>query len=126
MSIITAELFAGVKLSKYVKSNAGICQDCLIKFEEYDQFITKAEVIQQELITLFRNTKETFVYIKQEREIDEQYETVHIKIPEFVKLTKVPDIKFHCKTCNKDFRRYNDLNYNLQQCGGNRFEVGLR
>ena len=98
-----------MKLSKYVKSNAGICQDCLIKFEEYDQFITKAEVIQQELLALFRNTQETFVYIKQEREFDKQNETVHIKLPEFEKLTKVPDIKFHCKTCDKDFKRFEKL-----------------
>ena len=98
-----------MKLSKYVKSNAGICQDCLIKFEEYDQFITKAEVIQQELLALFRNTQQTFVYIKQEKDLEEQNDTVHIKLPECVKLTKVPDIKFYCKTCDKEFRRYNSF-----------------
>ena len=100
------EIFTEIKLSKYVKSNAGICQDCLIKLEEYDQFTTKAEAIQQELLVLFRNTQETFVKIDQQQVCKKRIKTVNIKLSNFVKSTKVPDIKFHCKTCNKDLRRY--------------------
>ena len=85
-----------MKLSKCVKSHAGICQDCLIKFEEYDQFITKAETIQQELLVLFKNTQETFVNLEQQQGCEKA---------EFVKIAEVPDIKFHCKTCNTDLRR---------------------
>lgn len=49
------ESFAEIELSEDVVFTTGICQNCLVKFNEYDEFISKAEKIQLDIIHLMEN-----------------------------------------------------------------------
>lgn len=42
-------------LSEDVINDCGVCQNCLIKFNEYDELIVKAEVIQLDIVQLLEN-----------------------------------------------------------------------
>lgn len=55
----------------------GICQNCLIKFNEYDEFLTKAENLQTELTNMLLGN--TTKYIEAEEEHVDETETVLIK-----------------------------------------------
>ncbi|CRK98347.1 CLUMA_CG011707, isoform B [Clunio marinus] len=63
------ENFTNINLSQEIIDEAGICQNCLIKFNEYDEHRSVAEQIQAELSSLFQNTCEAYGNnIKQEKQ----------------------------------------------------------
>lgn len=45
-----SEEFTNIKFSKDVLKEAGICQDCLIRFQEYDAHLSIANQIQLSVI----------------------------------------------------------------------------
>ncbi|CAG9804863.1 unnamed protein product [Chironomus riparius] len=49
------EQFAEIELGEELIYGTGICQNCLVKFNEYDEFISKAEKIQLDIIGLIEN-----------------------------------------------------------------------
>ncbi|KAG5680922.1 hypothetical protein PVAND_010398 [Polypedilum vanderplanki] len=49
------EAFTEFVLSEEVITDCGICQNCLIKFNEYDELIMKAEAIQLDIVQLLEN-----------------------------------------------------------------------
>lgn len=55
IAIYITEQFAEIELSEELIYGTGICQNCLVKFNEYDEFITKAEKIQLDIIGLIEN-----------------------------------------------------------------------
>lgn len=66
------------KIPEAVINDAGICQNCFIKFNEYDEHLSIANQIQIELMTMF-NTNNTaietvaaFVDIKQEVKVEKE------------------------------------------------------
>ena len=55
MFLMFLESFSSVTLSDDIINESGVCQNCFIKFNEYDEHLTKAEQIQNELIGLMDN-----------------------------------------------------------------------
>ena len=69
-----SELFLDSKIEKSVLDTAGICQNCFIKFNEYDEHYTLANQIQQELVRMYRREILPFVDVKQEIKVeDDEY-----------------------------------------------------
>jgi hypothetical protein len=56
-----------VSLGDEIINEAGVCQTCFLKFNEYDEHLTNAEQIQQELLALMEN-KQT---LSEEEHLDE-------------------------------------------------------
>jgi Pyruvate/2-oxoacid:ferredoxin oxidoreductase delta subunit len=57
-------------LNEDIINEAGVCQNCFIKFNEYDEHLAAAEHIQFELINFMENRK--FVATEEESEVFEQ------------------------------------------------------
>lgn len=55
-----------------VLENAGICQNCFIKFNEYDEHQTMANQIQIELMRMYRKEIAPFVDVKQEIKVEDE------------------------------------------------------
>lgn len=71
---IFSELFLNSKIEKSVLDAAGICQNCFIKFNEYDEHQTLATQIQNELVGMYRKEILPFVDVKQEIKVeDDEY-----------------------------------------------------
>ena len=49
------ESFSSVALGEEIINESGVCQNCFIKFNEYDEHLSMAEQIQNELIGLMDN-----------------------------------------------------------------------
>lgn len=56
-NLLFSERFVGLDLTEELVCDANICQDCFLKFEDYDQTCNKAAEIQQELVNLFTKTQ---------------------------------------------------------------------
>lgn len=52
------EKFIDSPVSEDIASNGGICQNCFIKFNEYDEHISKAEAIQMDLTQLLLDVRD--------------------------------------------------------------------
>lgn len=48
------EKFANINMTEEAIDEAGICQTCFLKFNEYDDHMLQAEKIQEALMTLFK------------------------------------------------------------------------
>lgn len=77
------------KIPDDVLETAGICQNCFIKFNEYDEFQTRANQIQLELMGMYQHGASAFIDIKpavkEEPEITEvvyAYDDVEIEAEE--------------------------------------------
>lgn len=44
-----------------------VCHSCFLNIEEYDDLITKAEILQLKLLVLFRNTQDNFKFEAEEK-----------------------------------------------------------
>lgn len=53
VSLLISESFTNSKITEDILVDAGVCQNCFIKFNEYDEHLTMAENIQDEVIKLF-------------------------------------------------------------------------
>lgn len=54
-----------------ILENAGICQNCFIKFNEYDEHYTLASQIRDELVSMYRHSATSFVDVKQEIKVEQ-------------------------------------------------------
>lgn len=50
------EEFTNTYFSEDIVNEGGVCDRCLVKFYEYDEFVTKAQKIQEEIANLFDST----------------------------------------------------------------------
>jgi uncharacterized protein YlaI len=67
-------MFSESKIDESALENAGICQNCFIKFNEYDEHQTLATQIQEELMGMYRREILPFVDVKQEIKVeDDEY-----------------------------------------------------
>lgn len=66
-------MFTETKIAQTVLDNAGICQNCFIKFNEYDEHQTMAIQIQNELMGMYsRGATSSFVDVKQEIKVEDE------------------------------------------------------
>lgn len=65
-------MFIESKISESIIEAAGICQNCFIKFNEYDEHQTMANQIQVELMTMYRRTGEGLLDMKPEIKIENE------------------------------------------------------
>lgn len=67
------ESFTKLKLSDDALYNAGICQNCFIKFNDYDEHLTQAQQIENELLQLYETSVSVVIDTKLDikREDDE-------------------------------------------------------
>jgi 5-methylcytosine-specific restriction endonuclease McrA len=65
-------MFTDSKIDEAVLENAGICQNCFIKFNEYDEHQTMANQIQIELMGMYRKEIASFVDVKQEIKVEDE------------------------------------------------------
>jgi stress-induced morphogen len=56
MFSVILEQFTGIDFSPEVIEEAGICHNCFIKFNEYDEHKTTSEKIQEDLVNLFESS----------------------------------------------------------------------
>lgn len=64
-------MFTETIITEDIITDAGICQNCFIKFDEFDELQTRAEQIQEELVSLFEASNSVHdekPYIKTESE----------------------------------------------------------
>jgi uncharacterized protein YlaI len=67
-------MFTDSKVDEAVLETAGICQNCFIKFNEFDEHQTLANQIQEELMGMYRKEILPFVDVKQEIKVeDDEY-----------------------------------------------------
>lgn len=91
-------MFTDTKIPAAVLENAGICQNCFIKFNEYDEHQALAKQIQEELLLMYRQSVDSLYEIKQEikNEVDYNYSmdetVVELIEPEFLHFAR-PFIK---------------------------------
>ena len=68
-----------------MKDNGGICQNCFIKFNEYDEYQTLANKIQKELVTLYQ--QEFILEMKQE--IKDEIEEYCFELEEHIEVVEI-------------------------------------
>lgn len=76
---IILEAFTDTQLDEDVINETGVCESCLFKFNEYDELITRAEVIQLDLTNLLTEPKypdEMFMIEEENIETVEELEEV--------------------------------------------------
>lgn len=71
-----------MRLPPDVIDSAGVCQNCLIKFNEIDEHQTIAEKIQNEIQLLYNNSVASSMDIKPEGIIEEPYSVYEVNFPE--------------------------------------------
>lgn len=59
-------------MDEAILETAGICQNCFIKFNEYDEHQTLAEQIRNDLMAMYRKEIGPFVDVKQEIKVEEE------------------------------------------------------
>lgn len=76
-----------MEIPSSVLESAGICQNCFIKFNEYDEHKTFAETIQSELVGLYHRTDEALQIKVEPEEFLDSFE-------ERIEVVDVPDIEW--------------------------------
>ena len=80
----STESFTEVSMTKEIIEEAGICQNCYIKFDEFDQHRSLAEQIQAELMTVFETSSFEEIDVQDVKaESEEIYETSQDDEPDF-------------------------------------------
>lgn len=71
IEIISAEIFTSSLLSEEIINDSGVCQNCFIKFNEFDEHQSIAEQIQSDLVGLMDNK---LVSLEEDHKIKEEHE----------------------------------------------------
>lgn len=79
-------MFTESKIPDTILENSGICQNCFIKFNEYDEHQTLARQIQEELTLLYR--RETPDYIDEKPEVKIELEDCYYAFEENVEVVE--------------------------------------
>lgn len=66
-----SECFTNINFTSEIIEEAGICQNCFIKFNEYDEHKSIAEQIESDLLSLFIASTEAGFHLKTEVKIEE-------------------------------------------------------
>ena len=89
-----SESFIGSTITKKVRNESSICQECFLTLDKYDEIQNQSEEIQNKLTTLFVKTHSEQVFIKQEPSIDTETES---------------DIRLECKKCGELFQNLQSM-----------------
>jgi hypothetical protein len=81
------ESFTKLKLSDDAIYNAGVCQNCFIKFNDYDEHLSQAQQIESELLQLYEasltvdiDMKLEIMEIKKEEDYNEEFDIVEVML----------------------------------------------
>lgn len=91
-----AEMFIESKIPEAILETAGICQNCFIKFNEYDEHQTMANQIQQELLGMYHRSVETVVEMKPVIKIEQEenyFDFADINVVEEIEEVKTEEVK---------------------------------
>lgn len=85
--ILISEKFIHSQVPEIVANNGGICQNCFIKFNEYDEFYSRAEAIQSEIFMMLTSSHpepspEKYIECKEEPNIDEHQQIIYTEYDE--------------------------------------------